>query len=159
MAETETETDADEELRRIRERKRRELADRLSEEGEGGTGTETESEGDGAGAEGSAAPDEPIGFDGGDLAAVAGEYGVALVDFHADWCGPCRAMEPTIGSIAADTDAAVIKVDIDAHGDVAAAHGVRSVPTLMVFADGEPAERVVGARGEGQLRGLVDRHA
>jgi len=141
-----SEPDPDDEVQRIRERKKRELADRLADD--------RESE-----AEGSAAPDEPIRFDGGDLAAAAGEYDVALVDFHADWCGPCQAMEPTIESIAADTDAAVLKVDIDAHDDVAAAYSVRSIPTLLVLAGGDPAERVVGARGESELRELIERHA
>jgi len=66
-----------------------------------------------------------------------------LVDFYADWRGPCEAMEPTIEAIAAETEAVVAKVDIGTHRGPAASVNVRGVPTLVLHADGEPVERRV----------------
>ena len=84
---------------------------------------------------------------------------VVLVDFHADWCGPCKMLEPTVEEIAAETDAVVAKVDIDELQDVARANGVRSVPTLQFYAGGEQAERVVGVQGKDDLVAIIERLA
>jgi len=82
-----------------------------------------------------------------------------LVDFYADWCGPCQMLEPVVESIAADTDATVAKVDVDANRGLAAEYGVRGVPTLLLFADGEPVERLVGMQDESRLRSAIEEHA
>jgi thioredoxin 1 len=104
-----------------------------------------------------AAPDEPIHVDGPDhLADLTATYDAVLVDFYADWCGPCRMLEPIVESLAASTPAAVAKVDIDANQGLASKYGVRGVPTLLLFADGEAVERVVGVQSEEQLSGLID---
>jgi thioredoxin 1 len=67
-------------------------------------------------------------------------------------------LEPTIAAIAEKTDAAVVKVDIDEHQGLAAQYGVRGVPTLLLFADGEQVEQVVGVQDEAKLTSLVERH-
>lgn len=104
-------------------------------------------------------PTEPIHIDGqANLDEVVGDYDVVLTDFYADWCGPCQMLEPIVETIAAETDATVAKVDIDAHQQLAAAYGVRGVPTLILFADGDQAEKVVGMQGEDQLRSLIERY-
>ena len=96
-----------------------------------------------------ATPSEPIHpTDRDDLDEAVASHAVVLVDFYADWCGPCQMMEPTIESLAAETDAAVVKVDVDRFQGLAADYGVQGIPTLLVFADGEPAERLVGAQSE-----------
>lgn len=101
-------------------------------------------------------PTEPVAVTGTDhLDELVSTNRVVLVDFFADWCGPCQMMEPAVESVAADTDALVAKVDVDENPDLAATHGVRSVPTLVLFADGEVAERAVGAQQEDRLRDLV----
>ncbi|WP_049936477.1 thioredoxin [Haloplanus natans] len=104
-----------------------------------------------------AAPDEPIHVDGPDhLADLAATYDAVLVDFYADWCGPCQMLEPIVESLAASTPAAVAKVDIDANQELASQYGVRGVPTLLLFADGDAVERVVGVQSEEQLSDLID---
>mgnify|MGYP000627335178 CR=1 FL=1 len=134
----------DDSLDAIREQKRQEL---LGEDaGDGGDGGD--------------APDEPIHVESvEEFSTVTTDHDVVLVDFYADWCGPCKMLEPTVAAIAADTDAAVAKVDIDAQQGLAAQYGVRSVPTLLLFADGEQVEQVVGAQNESNLRSLVERYA
>lgn len=81
-----------------------------------------------------------------------------LVDFHADWCGPCKMIEPVVKQIAAETDAIVAKVDVDSNQPLAQHFGVRGVPTLMVFSDGEQVERLVGAQSQAQLTSVVERY-
>ena len=107
--------------------------------------------------EGATAPEEPLHIDGQtDLEGTVGDHGVVLVDFYADWCGPCKMLEPVVESVAAETDAAVAKVDVDANQGLATSFGVRGVPTLVLFAGGEQVEEVVGVQSEDQLRSLVD---
>ena len=98
-------------------------------------------------------PSEPIQLgDADDFESTVESYGTVLVDFYADWCGPCQMMEPTIETVAADTDAAVLKVDVDQFEGLAGQYQVQGIPTLLVFADGELADRMVGAQSEDQLR-------
>ncbi len=93
------------------------------------------------------------------LEELLAEHPVALVDFHAEWCGPCKMLEPTVEEIAAETDAAVLKIDIDELQAVARDAGVRSVPTLAFYKSGEEAERVVGVRDKSDLVGIIDQLA
>src|SRR6056297_2642448 len=110
-----------------------------------------------AAAETGTAPNEPLHVDGqADLDATVDENDVVLADFYADWCGPCKMLEPVVETIAAETDAAVAKVDVDANQPLAAEYGVRGVPTLVLFADGEPVERLVGVQDESRLRTTVE---
>ena len=76
-----------------------------------------------------------------------------------EWCGPCKMLEPTVEEIAAETDAAVLKVDIDDLRAVAQDAGVRSVPTLAFYENGEEAERVVGVQDKSDLVGIVEQLA
>ncbi|SEH36939.1 thioredoxin [Halopenitus malekzadehii] len=103
--------------------------------------------------------DEPVHVNGQEaLDGIVADGGVVLVDFHAEWCGPCKMLEPVVKTLAAETDATVAKVDVDENQALASAYGVRGVPTLVLFADGEQVEEVVGAQPEDQLRALIDRH-
>ena len=73
--------------------------------------------------------------------------GTALVDFYADWCGPCRMVSPIVDEIAEErNDITVGKVNVDDENALAMKYGVMSIPTLIVFKDGQEKTRIVGAR-------------
>lgn len=106
-----------------------------------------------------ASPDEPIHIeDSTHFEEVLADNHVVLVDFYADWCGPCKMLEPTVEEIAAETDAAVAKVDIDAHQNLARDYQVQGVPTLYLFVDGETADRMVGVQDKPTLVEKVEAH-
>ena len=76
-----------------------------------------------------------------------------IVDFWAEWCGPCKMIAPILEEIASEQQGklTVAKLNVDDNPDVARRFDVMSIPTLIVFKDGEPAKRLVGAKGKGQL--------
>jgi thioredoxin 1 len=81
-----------------------------------------------------------------------------LVDFWAEWCGPCRVVGPVVEEIAAEKSGAlkVMKLNVDDNPETARRYKVMSIPTLMVFAGGNEKKRIVGARGKSQLLQEVD---
>ncbi|MFE4455267.1 thioredoxin [Streptomyces sp. NPDC056796] len=76
-----------------------------------------------------------------------------LVEFTADWCGPCRQLAPVLGAIAREEAGRVkvVQIDVDHNPETAARYAVLSMPTLMVFQDGEPVKSMVGARPKRRL--------
>jgi len=73
--------------------------------------------------------------------------GIALVDFYADWCGPCKMLSPIIDEIAEErTDITVGKVNVDENNSLAAKYNVMSIPTMIIFKNGKEQARVVGVR-------------
>ena len=76
-----------------------------------------------------------------------------LVDFWAEWCGPCRQIAPTVDEVAAEYEgrAVVGKVNIDHHPDIASQYGIRSIPNLLLFSNGKVQQQIVGAVGKGEL--------
>ena len=83
-----------------------------------------------------------------------------LVDFWAPWCGPCRAVAPAVDAIASEFSGRVkvVKLNTDEEQQVAIKYGVGSIPTLMVFKNGEMVERVLGIRPKAELAAMVSRH-
>lgn len=81
-----------------------------------------------------------------------------LVDFYADWCGPCHVMTPILEQLAEDRadQLKVVKLDIDENPDVAARYGVQSIPTLIFFSAGEEKKRVIGTRPKSALERELD---
>ena len=71
--------------------------------------------------------------------------GTVLVDFYAQWCGPCKMLSPVLEKIEEETDFKVLKVDVDQNGDLAMKYGIRSIPSLFFFKDGKMIENVTGA--------------
>jgi thioredoxin 1 len=82
-----------------------------------------------------------------------------LVDFWAEWCGPCKMIAPVLDELADEYSGKVLigKVNIDEHQDLAAEYGVRAIPTLLIFQNGEVAEQIVGLRSKRDLKASFDK--
>ena len=81
-----------------------------------------------------------------------------LIDFWAEWCGPCKQLMPTIDKIAADYKGKIIvgKVNVDNERDIAAQYNVRGIPNLLIFNTGEPQEQLVGNVPEKQITDILN---
>ncbi|MFV8116943.1 thioredoxin [Staphylococcus aureus] len=88
------------------------------------------------------------------------ESGVQLVDFWATWCGPCKMIAPVLEELAADYEgkADILKLDVDENPSTAAKYEVTNIPTLIVFKDGQPVDKVVGFQPKENLAEVLDKH-
>jgi len=85
------------------------------------------------------------------------QKGTVLVDFYADWCGPCRMMTPILEKVASELGdkVNVVKIDIEANQESAAEYKVTSIPTLVLFKDGKEVNRLVGLKDENAIKQLI----
>lgn len=83
-----------------------------------------------------------------------------LVDFWAAWCGPCKAIAPVLDELSSEYEgkARIVKIDVDSNPNLAAQYGIRSIPSLFVFKNGEKVDNVVGAQPKSQLSALLNKH-
>lgn len=83
-----------------------------------------------------------------------------LVDFWAEWCGPCKMIAPVLEELAGELDGQLTigKLDVDHNPDTAMAFGVMSIPTLLLFKEGRPVDRIVGFQPKAQLKKRLESH-
>ena len=86
---------------------------------------------------------------------------IELIDFHAEWCGPCKVMNPIINSLMEEynkdgSDVEIKKSDVDKETDLAEEYGIRSIPTLVFLKDGEEAGRLVGVQSKDALTNKIN---
>ena len=81
-----------------------------------------------------------------------------LVDFWADWCAPCKMIAPVVEALAEEFDGKVkfTKLDVDSNPKVATSYGIRGIPTLLIFNDGQPVDQVVGAVAKSVLKSRLE---
>ena len=97
-----------------------------------------------------------VKFNESNFSEVRERRGISLIDFYADWCGPCRMVMPIVEEIASEReDLLVAKVNVDDNPALAKEFGVFSIPTLVVMKDGEIVKRVSGARSKNQILEMV----
>ena len=87
-----------------------------------------------------------------DLLKVIGNN-LCLVDFYADWCGPCKMLAPILEEI---DFIEVLKVNVDEHSDLAAKYGIMSIPTLLFFKDGKEIKKEIGFRNKDEIKSIVE---
>ncbi|WP_237561639.1 thioredoxin family protein [Halorubrum halophilum] len=102
--------------------------------------------------------DRVVSLGDDDLETVVEDSSVALVEFYTEWCGTCKRMKPVLETLAEDTDAAILTIDIESNLETAIEFGAQSTPTFVLFVDGQPVKQLRGGQNEQTLRDLIARY-
>ncbi|MCB0393854.1 MAG: thioredoxin [Bdellovibrionales bacterium] len=91
---------------------------------------------------------------------VLNSNNVVLVDFWAEWCGPCRALGPKLDEISTELNGkmTVAKVNVDENPETPAKYGVRSIPTLILFKNGQEVDQIIGNHPKENIKALIEKH-
>lgn len=105
-------------------------------------------------------PDEPVKLNDQNFDEFIEKYDVALIDCWADWCGPCKMLEPIIEELAEEMagEVAFGKLDVDENGGKSGEYGVTSIPTLLMFKDGELVDKLIGAMPKDALKQNLEKY-
>ena len=88
---------------------------------------------------------------------VLKEKGKVLVDFYANWCGPCKMIRPVLESIASErSDKKIISIDVDEAEDLAREYGIISIPCVILFEDGKEINRSIGLKSKSEIEGMLE---
>jgi thioredoxin 1 len=136
---------ANDEVKKIKQKKLDERMKKIDVQGKKSSGTE----------------DGPRHLGDGDFNDVIAKADLALVDFYADWCGPCKMMAPIVENLAKEYSgkALVAKVNVDKNPVISQKFGIVSIPTFGVFKKGKLAGTIIGAVGKEALKGALDKAA
>ncbi|WP_280536269.1 thioredoxin family protein [Halopenitus sp. POP-27] len=102
--------------------------------------------------------DRVVSLGDDDLETVVEDSSVALVEFYTEWCGTCTRMKPVLETLAEDTDATILTIDIESNLETAIEFGAQSTPTFVLFVDGQPVKRLRGGQNEQTLRELITQY-
>jgi len=84
--------------------------------------------------------------------------GVVLVDFWASWCGPCKMLGPILDELSEEVTVKIAKVNVDDYPNIAADYGIRSIPTMIVFKDGEKTDQLIGLMQKGAIKEKLEQY-
>lgn len=91
---------------------------------------------------------------------IDSEEGIVLVDFWAEWCGPCRVLGPTLTKVSESVDdVTIVKINVDENSDLSTEYSVRSIPTVIVFKDGEQVDKFVGNKSESEIKSIIEKNS
>jgi thioredoxin 1 len=102
----------------------------------------------------------PVALTDSEFDAFIGKNRVVLVDFWAEWCSPCKRLDPIVDALASKYDgrAMFAKVDVDAHPMKMQSFGIMGIPTMLIFRDGKLVERIVGAYPKAHIEAMLAKH-
>jgi len=104
--------------------------------------------------------DKPLHVDENEFDEVVRRYPLVVVDFWAEWCGPCRMIAPIIDELAREYAGRVVfvKVDVDRNRRLAMKYGIMSIPTLMIFKDGKPVDMIIGFQPKPAIEEIINQY-
>lgn len=102
-------------------------------------------------------PNEPVKVTDEDFDEFVEKHDLALIDLWADWCAPCKRLEPILEELAEEADVAIGKLNVDENRDIPSRYGVTAIPTMLVFKDGEAADRLQGLMPKEKIKQALEK--